>query len=448
MSTASPTFSQLKAQVAAIRQKVPQARVIGIQAAGRWTAERQRRDGEQSYLIQQCDSPLAMRLALREPADEATTKILITPLEDKDLSQDILLRLAKRRLFPIDPWQIVRSLFQALSVDPRLSHCGWIAEMLLDLVPAEGYPAARGGFLDADTVWPLLLRHGIGLTADSPDLTSLLKWSLDSAATARFRQAGAAFREAATAWLAEKAGPVVEVVLSCVARLDRPDAVPLGLAVGVVYHPAAAGKLERAGGKLEERFLGGSKSPEATLVQRWSTAATEVVRALRHTDVRAYRQTLQRADEIISEVQAEGFAWLSDTSSIGFDQRLARFGQCLIGVLASKAWSVLDDLVEARQAVRDHDQSARETRRLERVDMAVRLVRWLNGRAGFWEKGDRHHLCEAPSGPFRHRVPVPFSLPGPLLRPRPNTSATAGSWTGRGSACGRATPSRCSPKPM
>ena len=113
MSTASPTFSQLKAQVAAIRQKVPQARVIGIRAAGRWTAERQRRDGEHSYLIQQCDSPLAMRLALRETVDEATTKILITPLEEKDLSDDILLRLAKRRLFPIDTWQIVRSLFQA-----------------------------------------------------------------------------------------------------------------------------------------------------------------------------------------------------------------------------------------------------------------------------------------------------------------------------------------------
>ena len=381
MSTASPTFSQLKAQVAAIRQKVPQARVIGIRAAGRWTAERQQRDGEHSYLIQQCDSPLAMRLALREPADEATTKILITPLEEKDLSEDILLRLAKRRLFPIDPWQIVRSLFQAQTVDPRLSHCGWIAEMLLDLVPAEGYPAARGGFLDADTVWPLLLRHGIGLAADTPDLTSLLKWSLDADATARFRSAGTAFREAAGQWLTEKAGPVAEVVLSCVSRLDRPDAVPLGLAVGVVYHPAAAGKLERASGKLEERFLGGSKPPEAALVQRWSTAATEVVRALRHTDARAYRQTLQRADEILSEVQAEGFAYLSDTSPIGFDQRLARFGQCLAGVLTSKAWDVLDGLVEARQAVRDHDQSAREARRLERVDMAVRLVRWLGERS-------------------------------------------------------------------
>ena len=381
MSTASPTFSQLKAQVAAIRQKVPQARVIGIRAAGRWTAERQKREGEQSYLIQQCDSPLAMRLALREPVDEATTKILITPLEEKDLSEDILLRLAKRRLFPIDTWQIVRSLFQAQTVDPRLTRFGWIAEMLLDLVPAEGYPAARGGFLDADTVWPLLLRHGIGLTAETPDLTSLLKWSLDADASARFRGAGQAFREAATEWLAEKAGPVAEVILSCVARLERPDAVPLGLAVGVVYHKAAAGKLERASGKLEERFLGSGQPPEATLVQRWSTAATEVVRALRHTDARVYRQTLQRADEILTEVQAESFAYLSDVSPLGFDQRLARFGQCLAGVLANKAWDVLDGLIEARQAVRDHDQSAREGRRLERVDMAVRLVRWLGERS-------------------------------------------------------------------
>ncbi len=60
---------------------------------------------------------------------------------------------------------------------------------------------------------------------------------------------------------------MAEFVLSCVCRLDRPDAVPLGLAVGVVYHTTARGKLERASGKLEERFLGGSKPPEPTVVQ-------------------------------------------------------------------------------------------------------------------------------------------------------------------------------------
>ena len=286
VSTASPTFSQIKTRVATIRQKIANARVIGIHSLGRWTDEVRKTDGDHSYLIRQCDSPLAMRLALREPVEENTIKILITPLENKELSDDIRMRMVKPYLFEIKPWEIARTLFQAQTVDPRLSHCGWIAEMLLDMVPAEGYPAARGGFLDADTVWPLLLRHGIGLTADTPDLTSLLKWSLDAEATARFRRAAAAFREAATVWLAEKAGPVVEIVLSCVSRLERPDAVPLGLAVGVVYHPAAAGKLDRASGKLEERFLGSDKPLEATVVQRWSTAAIEAVRALRHTDPR------------------------------------------------------------------------------------------------------------------------------------------------------------------
>lgn len=372
----NPTFSQIKAQVAAIRQKVPQARVIGIRALGRWTGDTERRDGDQAYLIQQCDSPLAMRLALRRPVDPNTTKVLITPLEEKDLSEDILLRLAKRRLFGVDSWQIVRSLFAAHAVDPRLTKSGWIAEMLLDLVPAEGYPAARGGFLDADTVWPFLLRHTIGLAAVSPDLTALLKWSLRGETTARFRLAPRAFQQGAMQWLAEKAGPVAEIVLGCVARLDRPDAVPLGLAAGVVYHPAAIGKLERAVGKLEERFLSGA-SPDAGLMQRWSTAATEVTRALWHTDVKAYRQTLQRTDEILSELQGEGFAYLSDVSPIGFDQRLSRFDQQLSAVLEAKAWDDLGTLKETRQAVRDHDQSARETRRLERADMAVRLVRWL-----------------------------------------------------------------------
>jgi hypothetical protein len=40
----NPTFSQIKAQVAAIRQKVPQARVIGIRALGRWTGDTERHD--------------------------------------------------------------------------------------------------------------------------------------------------------------------------------------------------------------------------------------------------------------------------------------------------------------------------------------------------------------------------------------------------------------------
>ncbi|MFO0264732.1 MAG: hypothetical protein ACK53V_24150, partial [Planctomycetota bacterium] len=67
MTGSTPTFKQIKAQVTAIHQKVPQARVIGIRSAGRWTGPAEQVDGELSYSIHQCDSPLAMRVALREP---------------------------------------------------------------------------------------------------------------------------------------------------------------------------------------------------------------------------------------------------------------------------------------------------------------------------------------------------------------------------------------------
>ena len=377
MAITAPSFSQIKAQVAAIRQKVPRARVIGIHSPGRWTGESLQHGDGQNYVIHQCDSPLSFRLALRQPTEEPITKVLITNLHEQELGEDILLRLAKRRLFQIDPWQIVRSLFDAHAVDPRLTKHAWIAESLLELVPKEGYPAARGGFLDAETVWPLLLEQTIGLRTESADLTSLLKWSLSAESTNRYRHSSELFRQGAITWLTEKAGPVAELLLYVVEQLERPDAVPIGLAAGVVYHPSARGKLEKATGKLEERFFSG-QSPHAEQMLRWNAAATEVVRGLRHTEVRSYRQNIQRADVILREIQAEGMAYLSDISPLGFDQRLAQVGDTLRDVLERGSWDLLEGLAETRQQVSRHDQSSQESRRLERVDMALRLVRWLN----------------------------------------------------------------------
>ena len=121
MTTAAPTFGQIKAQVAAIRHKIPAARVIGIRSDGRWTGEHYKQDGDETYVIEQCDSPLAMRIALRENTGQQTTKVLITSLDDKDLSEDILLRLTKRRLFSLSSWEVVKALFQAHVIDPRLT---------------------------------------------------------------------------------------------------------------------------------------------------------------------------------------------------------------------------------------------------------------------------------------------------------------------------------------
>jgi hypothetical protein len=373
VSLTTPTFSQIKAQVAAIRQKIPSARVIGIRAPGRWSGESLQIDGDETYSIRQCDSPLAMRLALREEGGDRLTKVLVTNLEDKDLSADILVRLTRRRLYQIDNWQIVRSLFQAQTVDPRLTRHGWIADALLELIPSEGYPSARGGFLDAEIVWPFLLRRTIGLASEAPDITAILKWSVETENVQRFQRLAKDLQQGSIEWLTERAGAAAQAILECVARMERTDAVPLGLAAGVVFHPAVASKLEKAAVRIEERYFGG-RTPGLSVIERWSSAATEVVR-LQLTDAKVKRQQIQRADEILREVQAEAFAHISNTSAIGFDQRLAAFGGELTAFVGAKPPSV-EALSAHRQAILDHDLANRENRRLERVEMALRLARW------------------------------------------------------------------------
>src|SRR2546422_4186696 len=106
MISAAPTFRQIKAQVNAIRSKpgLENATVFGIQSTGRWTGERLRTDGKETYLIAQCDSPLEIRLTLQSHLPDVTAKVLVTGLTTEALGNDILVRLTKRRLFPIRSW--------------------------------------------------------------------------------------------------------------------------------------------------------------------------------------------------------------------------------------------------------------------------------------------------------------------------------------------------------
>ena len=291
------------------------------------------------------------------------------------MSDDILVRLAKRQLFPIDSWQIVKSLFQAHAIDPRLTRHRWIADYLMQFIPEGGYPSVSGGFLDAETAWQILLGRVIGLDSTPTDLLAILRWSIDTGTVARFRDETGEFREAAIGWLSETAGNTAAAVLRCIEANPRADALPIGLAAGVVYSTKTRGKLDKAAGRMEERFLGGS-APDEAIIERWSAAAAEVIR-LQITDARVKLTLLQRADEILQAVGAEGFAYLSSTSPLGFAQRLQRFGQGLARFLDGTAGGSLDDLTAARSEIGDHELAARERKRLERIDMAIRLLRWL-----------------------------------------------------------------------
>lgn len=382
---AAPTFSQIRAQVDAIltRSRSSRDSVIGIQAEGRWTGDREQQKGGWRYLIDQCDSPLEIRLVLQSAALQSsekanppkTTQVIITPLAEADLEEDIRVRLAKQRLFTINPWEIVKSLFNATRVDPRLIEHKWLPSMLIEEIPEKGYAPALGGFLDAEVIWPILLHRSIGLRSSRPTLASVLEWSTDPDKVAQYQHTSDEFRAAAVQWLSSFSGAATSVVLRCVGGSQAVYALPLGLAAQVIYHPQSQGKLDKAIGKLEERFLAGY-SPSLEIMRLWAEAARK---SLDKLPVDKQQALILRSDRILSEIGADNFAHLSDVSEYGYNQQLTDFAEKLAALIEQSDLSNLNRLLEVYQTVKAHYQSTvdKNQSRLARIEMATRLSQWI-----------------------------------------------------------------------
>src|SRR5512145_1291915 len=187
MST-GPTPAQVAAQVAMVRRHRPEARVIGIHTPGGWLDGATLQVNGESCPVVYCRSGLQVREALVSLEGEGTEPLLIvmTPLDEAQLGLDVLARLAGRQLYRLDPWQMVRDLFHAREVDPRLPSQAWLAEALLQHVPQGGYPPVASGLLDAETVWKHLLTHCLELRDGRPDAVALLTWSLSASNLRRY----------------------------------------------------------------------------------------------------------------------------------------------------------------------------------------------------------------------------------------------------------------------
>ena len=82
--SAAPTPSQVRALVAELRRKRPHDRAVAIRSAGRWTGDPTLTWNGETWLIRQCDSPLAVRLALREEAPDGAVRVILTPVDAAD----------------------------------------------------------------------------------------------------------------------------------------------------------------------------------------------------------------------------------------------------------------------------------------------------------------------------------------------------------------------------
>ena len=372
MPTASPSLGVIRAQIRAIRNKAPNAKVFGIFTQGRWTGPSVCGAGSDEIAIYQCDSPLQMRLALQGAPETASATVLVTPLDQGKVSDDILIRMALRKLCPINSWEIVRSLFKAKDIDPRVARHAFLADLLLEHAGNRDFQPVAAGLVDADTVWNILLSERLGLASAHPDLAELLRATAEADLAGRWRACTPEFRSAAAAWICETAGDAASAVLGCVGSEHGAKSLAIGLVMDVVHHDNVGHDLDKAAGRLEA-YVGATNLP-AELARRWRDAASVAIAQLPQT---TRRRCLDEAEAIIENIDAAGHAWRSSELESGFEQRLSHLGQALRSCVDSRATAIPKEFENLYTSIQEHRVWRDAGRRAERVTMAVRLLRWL-----------------------------------------------------------------------
>lgn len=370
----TPSSAQIAAQIERVLKRDPSVRVLGIRspARGSWPERLER--GERVFRLAWCESTLAARAALLDAESRENSGIVVlTPLGDAELGDDLVARLAGARLYQIANWQLVRDAFGARQIDPRLARLGWIADLLLELMPSEGYPPVPGEFLDAETAWLHLLDQALGLTMARPDPESLLRWTTKPDSFARISALPEPARQGIFDWLGEESGPAGALIAACIRFGFGIDALPLGLVCGVVFREGgeAFPDLTAAAVRLE-RYVG-SRRVETEAGRRWSEAAAAVLSGL-ETGV----HWLERADALLRDIGGSAHAIASPILLSGFEARLSAFATAVERAIADPSAEAGKELEAVAKEVLAHEQArAAQRGRAERAEMALRLARWL-----------------------------------------------------------------------
>ncbi len=366
------TLNQIRTQVSVIRQRYPEPRAVGLQVQERWLGPATfHLDGIEQVIVQ-TDSELAIREALtRTPPGQL---VLLTRVPDRCLGEDVLARLARRKLFLISSQEILKELFKAKDIEPRLAGVRWMAEALAEARPSEGYPPVAGGRLDSETAWEMLLRHSLGFRSGKPDLLDLINWARNPESKSRFEALAADAVSAVTEWLKRHAGNPAALVIGAMRTTPAVSIPALALACQIVFCTNPAGELIAAGARLEPLF--GGEHPSAKDGQSLGEMGFKwLVRELDEPSAQL-RSELEAFDQLLRQLRIESFAQLSDASQMGLEQRLGRLGEALLAFTNAPKPDSLNAAEAAFANVRQHLLANREPDRIQRAEMAIRLCRW------------------------------------------------------------------------
>ena len=236
------------------------------------------RIGAEELPVVRSSSVLALRERLVDLPAAGPPLVVLTDLPATELGDDLRARLAHRKLFSIEAWQLVKERFKAHYVDPRLvERHEWAARALLDAEPEAGYPPVPSGFLDAETAWRRLFEALTGIPRGERDPEALLAWTLDGEPVQRLAALPEAVRTGLAVAAEESAGRAARAILECAGRLGR-RTVSVGLVARVLFDTDGKGneRAAKARGKLEALLDLHDLDPG--LARGWTAAAERLVR--------------------------------------------------------------------------------------------------------------------------------------------------------------------------
>jgi hypothetical protein len=369
--TMGPTPEQVAAQVALIRGLRPEARIIGIFTPGSWAGGRTLQVNSETLPVAFCTSVLHVSDVLTSQVGDHLPLVIITNLDQDQLSLDVLARMAGRCLHRIDRWQMVRVLFRARDIDPRIVSHRWLADALLQHIPEGGYPPVASGLLDADTAWTHVLKP-LGLPNGRPDAVALLHWSLCQQHLQRYAAWTEESRKAFRQRVEDTAGALGAALLDSIEAGYGELLLPIGLACEILFSADRRQHLgiAQARARLEPYMAG--RLLTSDVGDDWFAAASTVLAGLPDTTARDW---LNASERFLADLKADDYSHLSSVLPSGFNQRLAQFATAVQDCMQGTA--PLERLESSFEVVSRHWEAKRQTERLHRVTMALRLARYV-----------------------------------------------------------------------
>jgi hypothetical protein len=341
--------------------------------------------------VVRADTVFAVREALLAAEREQQRLVLLTGLQQKDLGLDVVARLARSRLFAVDHWASLSSLFKAKELDRSILDPA-IAQALMDFAPADGYPPVSAGILDAGTVWRAICRHVFDMGESEPDLVSLLLWASSEKGPKRYKQAGEAICASLRNRLVQNLGDTAESILQFVESNAGTDALALAVTCLVVYGSEEDATLDAAAARMEQYH--GNKPIAKTVGRTLGKVSIDAIADLdRHDDPRVAQDHLQRADELLKQFICHEHAYRNPLTRLSFEQRLSRLGHAIqaaiktpensVAAVAQSEGVYIDGCEAGLEEIAAHRLAklGRNKDQVSKAEMAVRLVRWLNGTA-------------------------------------------------------------------